>query len=98
MGMGNVMWWSVILIGLLVAAFIAVAQIKKRMIGNEDFSGGGFTLGDLRALHRAGKMTDAEFEKAKQAILDAMKRAAEQQAEAQAKRQSAPGGRGPGTQ
>jgi uncharacterized membrane protein len=95
--MGNVMWWSVVLIGLLVAAFIAVAQIKKRMISSEDFSGGGFTLGDLRALHRAGKMSDEEFEKAKQAILDAMKRAAERQAEAKAKRQSAPGGRGPGT-
>ena len=94
--MGNVMWWSVVLIGLLVAAFIAVAQIKKRMIGNDDFSGGGFTLGDLRALHRAGKMSDAEFEKAKAAILEGIKRAAERQAQAKAKRPPGAGGRGPG--
>lgn len=94
--MGNVMGWSIVLIGLLVVAFIAVVYIKKRMLRDEDLSGGGFSLGDLRALHRQGKMTDEEFEKAKQAILDALKRAAErQQAEAQARRQGAASQRGP---
>lgn len=93
--MGNVMWWSVVLIALIVAAFIAVAHIKKRMLQDEDLSGGGFSLADLRALHRQGKMTDEEFEKAKQAILEAMKRGAERQAEAQAKRQGMTGQHGP---
>jgi hypothetical protein len=85
----------VVLIGLLVVAFIAVAQIKKRMLQDEDLSGAGFSLGDLRALHRQGKMTDEEFEKAKQAMLEGLKRAAERQAQAQAQRQSASGNRGP---
>ena len=91
--MGNVMTWSVVLIGLLLAAFVGVAQVKKRMIRDDDLSGGGFTLGDLRALHRQGKMSDEEFEKAKQVILTATKRAAERQAEAKAKRPSAGGPR-----
>lgn len=94
--MSDVMFWAVVLIGLLLAAFVGVAQVKKRLVKDDDLSGGGFSLGDLRALHRQGKMSDEEFEKAKQVILAATKRAAERQAEAQAKRQSAAGGRGPG--
>lgn len=92
--MGNVMWWSIVLIGLIVVAFIAVAQIKKRMLRDDDVSGSGFSLGDLRALHRQGKMTGEEFEKAKQAILEAMKRSAERQAQAKAQRQSGADRRG----
>lgn len=95
--MGNVMWWSVVLIGLLLAAFVAVAQVKKRLIRSDDISGSGFTLSDLRRLHRDGKMTDEEFEKAKQAIVVAAQRAAERQAaEALARKQAAErGGSGP---
>lgn len=81
--MGNVMWWSVVLIGLVVVLFMAVAYFKKRMLQDEDLSGGGFSMTDLRALHRQGKMTDEEFERAKQATVEAMKRAAERQAQAQ---------------
>jgi hypothetical protein len=94
--MGNVMWWSMVLIGLLVAAFITVAQIKKRMIKDEDPSGVGFSLGDLRALHRDGKMTDQEFEKAKAALVESMKRAAERRAQEQAQRRAAAEQRGQG--
>lgn len=95
--MGNVMWWSVVLIGLLLAAFVAVAQVKKRLVRSDDISGSGFTLSDLRQLHRDGKMTDGEFEKAKQAIVVAAQRAAERQAaEALARKQAAErGGSGP---
>jgi hypothetical protein len=84
--MGSVMWWSIVAIGLLVAGFVAVAQIKKRMIQDEDLSGSGFSLGDLRTLHRQGKMTDAEFESAKQALVESMKKAAERRAQEQAAR------------
>jgi hypothetical protein len=67
--MGDVLWWSVVLIGLVLAAFVAAAQVKKRLVRPEDTAGAGFTLADLRALHRSGKMTDQEFEKAKEVIL-----------------------------
>jgi uncharacterized membrane protein len=87
--MGNVMWWSVVLIGLLLAAFVAVAQVKKRLIRSDDTSGSGFSLSELRRLHREGKMSDEEFEKAKLVIVGAAQRAAERQAaEAQAKKPS----------
>ena len=67
--MASVLSLSVVLIGLLLGAFIVVAQVKKRLVRPDETSAMGFTLSDLRALHRDGKMTDAEFEKAKQIIL-----------------------------
>jgi hypothetical protein len=80
--MGNAMWWLVVLIGLLLAAFVAVVQVKKRLLRSDDSHGSGFTLSDLRRLHREGKMTDEEFEKAKQIIVVGAQRAAERQAAA----------------
>lgn len=77
--MGSVLTWSVVLIGLVVAGFVGVALLKKRLIESSDGKSGGFTLSDLRALHRAGKMSDTEFEKAKQAVVGAARRAEEQQ-------------------
>jgi hypothetical protein len=79
--MGSVLWWSLVLVGLLLVAFVAVAQLKKRLIKPDDGMSGGFTLSDLRALRKAGKMTDAEFEKAKEAVVSSAKRAAEREAE-----------------
>ena len=79
--MGPVVWWLLVLVGLLVAGFVAVAQVKKRLMRSEDATGPGFTLSDLRALHRAGKMSDAEFEKAKEVVVTAAKKAAERQAQ-----------------
>lgn len=93
--MGNVMWWSIVLVGLLLAGFIAVAQVKKRLVRTDDISGSGFTLSDLRALHRAGKMSDEEFDKAKQVILGAAQRAAERQAAATAPPKQPPTSQGP---
>ena len=75
--MGSVLVWSLVLVGLLLVLFVAVAQLKKRLIKPDDGASGGFTLSDLRALHRAGKMTDAEFERAKEAVVAAARRAAE---------------------
>ncbi|HEY2586473.1 MAG TPA: SHOCT domain-containing protein [Tepidisphaeraceae bacterium] len=80
--MGNAMWWLIVLVGLVLAGFVAVAQVKKRLMRTDDSPGSGFTLSDLRRLHREGKMTDEEFEKAKQIIVAGAKRAAERQAAA----------------
>jgi hypothetical protein len=72
--MGDVLWWSVVLIGLVLAAFVAAAHVKKRFTGPEDTDGANFTLADLRALHKSGKMTTEEFEKAKTVILSSVVR------------------------
>jgi hypothetical protein len=66
---------AAVTVGLLV-----VQRIKKQLQTDDDVAGkltGGFTLSDLRQLHKAGEMSDEEFEKAKAKIIDAAKRAAE---------------------
>jgi len=81
--MSGAMFWSAILIGLVLLAFIAVVQVKKRLVKTDETMSKGFTLADLRALHRSGKMSDQEFEKAKEAVIAGARRAAERTPEQQ---------------
>jgi len=69
---GSIFFWSLVLIGLVVAATFGVMWIRRWMRQDDD-PGAGFTLSDLRELHRQGKMTDQEFEKAKAIALASVK-------------------------
>ena len=81
--------WSVLLILLLVGGLVVALQVKKRLTQEDEGSlGAGFTLADLRQLHRDGRMTAEEFEKAKAKIVEAAKLAALRQEKAK----SGPGG------
>jgi hypothetical protein len=68
--------WSLILIGVLVAGFAAVAVVKRWLNPSADAlnsTNAGFTLSDLRRMHREGEISDLEFEKAKARIIGAAK-------------------------
>lgn len=67
--------WSLILIVLLLLMAGAIAWLRRGMAAQDQSPTRGFTLGDLRELHRTGKMTDAEFEAAKGLILQDLKQA-----------------------
>lgn len=69
---------SLALIALVVIGLLVAQQVKKRLTTDEADKGqpGGFTLSDLRALHKSGQMSNEEFERAKAQIIDAAKRAA----------------------
>lgn len=84
---------SLVLIAVVVAGLVVVSQVKKRLSNDEadKTQATGFTLSDLRALHRSGQMSDEEFEKAKGLIISAAKRANERDAANAA----AEGARGP---
>ncbi len=69
---GTVIICAVVL-GLVVVGAALAMWVRKRIAADDSKAPGGFTLGDVRALHRAGKMTDQEFEKAKTKILAATK-------------------------
>lgn len=65
--------WAAILIGALLVMFGLIVYYRKWLNRDESVTGAGFTLSDLRRLHKEGKMTTEEFEKAKVAIIGAMK-------------------------
>ena len=71
---GSIVFWSLVLIVAIVAMFGALAVYRK-WLNNDDptTSGPAFTLSDLRKLHKEGKMTTEEYEKAKIAIVGTLK-------------------------
>lgn len=69
---GEMVFWSVVFIGIVLLLWGAVAFARKRGAETErneqasrDFS---FSLHDLRQLHEEGKLSDEEFERAKARI------------------------------
>jgi hypothetical protein len=73
----DIILWSLLLIGLIVAGWLTVWQVKRRLQKTDDLLGNaGFTLSDLRRLHKSGQMSDEEFEKAKARVVEAARRAA----------------------
>jgi hypothetical protein len=67
---------------LVVGGAYAVIWLRRRFWGSadEEVAPMGFTLGDLRDLHKSGRISVEEFEKAKEKIVAAAKRAAERDA------------------
>jgi hypothetical protein len=56
----------IVLIAIMIPAIWFVRKYFREWLDQtEPTKAPGFTLGDLRDLHRQGAMTDAEFEKAK---------------------------------
>ena len=66
--------WSLVLICLLVGGFFAISKLRQWLRDDDaPVSPIGFTLSDLRQLHKQGQMTDEEFERAKAKLLGSAK-------------------------
>ena len=80
----SVIIWSCVMIVVIVVGFAIVLRVRKGLSEEEPPSGPstGFTLSDLRKLHRDGQMSDEEFERAKTKIVAAARKAAERDAPA----------------
>jgi hypothetical protein len=72
-------FWGAVLIVILIIAFVAVIYVRRLMSHDEDFHGEGFTLGDLRQLHKAGQLSDEEFDKAKSLLVAGLQKAQNKQ-------------------
>jgi hypothetical protein len=70
----RVIGWSLVLICLLVVGFFAISKLRQWLREDDTPAPGiGFTLSDLRQLHKQGQMTDEEFERAKAKIVGGAK-------------------------
>ena len=66
-------WIGVLMAATIVLAII-VAAIRKRYHDRNDLSGNiGYTIADLRDLHKRGELTDEEFAAAKSLIIEQSK-------------------------
>jgi hypothetical protein len=75
---GEVIVWSIGLLIVLVAAMAGAARLRRRIKQDDAPTPAlGFTLSDLRQMHRAGQLTDDEFNRAKEKIVAASQAAAE---------------------
>src|SRR5690554_1191289 len=75
-----VFFWLLVLLGLVVIAAAAALWLRRWYRSDQSTAAIGFTLGDLRRLHREGQMTDDEFERAKARMIAGAKRALERDA------------------
>jgi hypothetical protein len=74
---GSVIGWCLVLVTLVFAGFFTLVRLRRWMKEDPAPLGIGFTLDDLRAMHKRGEMTDEQFEKARQKMVKATQAAAE---------------------
>lgn len=67
----SAIFWSLVLLAILVVTFAVVKRLKKYFRDEEDPFGQstGFTLSDLRRLHKSGHISREEFERAKAMVV-----------------------------
>jgi hypothetical protein len=70
----SVIEWSAALLAILILAFAGYSRFKRWMNEADAPTSIGFTFSDLRELHRQGKITNEEFETARQKMAAAAKR------------------------
>jgi hypothetical protein len=80
----SVVFACLLLAVVVLAGAYAVMWLRRRYWGPDDGAvpSTGFTLADLRELHRSGQISEEEFNRAKEKILAAHQRAAQRDAAA----------------
>jgi hypothetical protein len=66
---------GLILIGLIVVGAVATMYVRRWLKQDEEAPPMGFTLGDLREMHRKGQITNEEFERARGQMVAATRKA-----------------------
>ena len=57
--------WIILLIGVIIAGGVIIFVARRYINTGDDSAPGGFTLHDLREMHKAGEISDEEFTRAK---------------------------------
>jgi len=71
----SIFFWVAILVVIVFVLIVALAIVRKRMSPDEDFHGEGFSLSDLRQMHKSGQLSEEEFERAKAKMVETMQAA-----------------------
>ena len=69
----SILWWLGVILAAVVVILIVAILVRRRYVVAEQNAvqpgASGFTLSDLRELHRQGQLSDAEFEVAKKGMI-----------------------------
>src|SRR5688572_6933167 len=57
--------WILVLLGVIVAGGVIIFIARRYVNSGDGAAAGGFTLHDLREMHKAGEISDEEFARAK---------------------------------
>src|SRR5687768_12053515 len=73
--LSSVFVWSLVLVAIVIGAFWLVSMLKRRLkVTDDEPASLGFTLSDLREMHRAGQLSDEEFERARTKMAASLKK------------------------
>jgi hypothetical protein len=72
---------SFVIVAICGAGFFAISRIRRKVKEPDQTIGIGFTLSDLRQLHKSGQMSDVEFERAKEKLIAHARKPVEQPGE-----------------
>ena len=61
--------WILALFALIVVGGVVLFIVRRSIHSNNELSRDGFSLHDLRELHRTGQLNDKEYEQAKKALV-----------------------------
>ena len=68
---GQILLWSLVLVAVIVSGTLTLKWLRAYLLGGQgDDDDGGWTLHGLRQLRAQGQLTDAEYQRARQLILD----------------------------
>jgi hypothetical protein len=70
---------SLVIVAICGAGFFAISRIRRKVKAPDETIGIGFTLSDLRQLHKSGQMSDVEFERAKEKLIAHARKPVEQE-------------------
>jgi hypothetical protein len=69
---GPVLVRSLVMIGLIIVAFLLVVRLRRWLTDDDPGpAAAGFSLSDLKQLHREGKISTEEFERARAKMVGA---------------------------
>jgi hypothetical protein len=61
----SIVVWCLIAVAAILIGFTLVVWVRKRLHEPDEPASAGFSLSDLRQLHREGKISTEEYERAK---------------------------------
>lgn len=69
---GRILLWCLVLAVVAIAGFLVATWARKRLRPTDEPQASGFSLDELRRLHKSGQLSDVEYERARSKVVAAL--------------------------